>query len=557
MNVIQIKDINLGGISDSILQGQPNSVAEMNGLDIHSTPGLIKVNQRLTKESGVLIDDLVKTILPCSDGNTYFFGSTNGKVWQRTSAGVYSYLVTVAPAAGAVGIMDAREYQGYIHYSCQSRLGRVAVGAPTNWAGRDDNWQTFANTDLNFHPFQEVNAVLYVGDGKDLAQVDAGTYSPSALDIATPLRIKSLGKILTDILIGTFVNVYRVMTEILRWNTWSESYSVSDEVPEIGINCFLKTDNFVLVNAGTKGNFYSYNGSQLDEYKRIPGTWTGSNQGSIYPNASCNMFGLPLFGLSNISGDPAPQGIYSLGGYDRNYPKVLNLEWLISTGRSSGVDIGACEMAGNDLLVAWKNSGIITMTIANPGVVTWTGHEQITGTPIMFTTTGALPTGVTASTYYYIRVIDANTFHLYDTSAHALNLSATTGRVVTSGTQSGVHTTANYGIDILDQTAKIPTVSLTTRIINIARGEKKILSGFVGYRSLPYDSEINIYYKDNYTTNDWTEIVSADDTERKIISLSENMPSAAAIQIKIEIKAATGANVNSAPEIDTAEFIFN
>jgi hypothetical protein len=66
---------------------------------------------------------------------------------------------------------------------------------------------------------QEVNQVLYIGDRNYVAQVDAGTFSANALDIKTPLRIKSLGKILTDLLVGTFVNVYNAITEILRWNT--------------------------------------------------------------------------------------------------------------------------------------------------------------------------------------------------------------------------------------------------------------------------------------------------------------------------------------------------
>lgn len=555
MNSIQIKNINLGGIADSKYQGQENSIAEMVGFDIHSEPGILKNNQKLTKESGVLIDDLVKCILPCSDGNTYLFGSTNGKIWKRTSAGAYSLEATAAPAAGAVGIIDAREYQGYIYYTMQSRLGQVAVGAPTAWAGRNDNWKTFANTDADYHPFQEVNQVLYIGDGKDLAQVDAGVYSASALDIKTPLRIKSLGKILTDILLGTFVNVYKVATEILRWNTWSESYSVSDEIPEIGINCFLKTDNFVLVNAGTKGNFYLYNGSELDNYKRIPGDWTGTKEALIHPNASCNMFGLPLFGLSNVSGNPAKQGIYSLGGYDRNYPKVLNLEWLISTGRSSGVDIGAVEMTGTMLLVSWKDSGTITMTIATPGVVTWTAHGQTNGTPIMFTTTGALPTGITASTYYYIRVIDANTFHLYDTYAHAIDTENVTGRINTSGTQSGTHTCANYGTDYLDSTAKVVSAYFSTRVVNVARNDSKTLSGYVGYRSLPNDASIKIYYKNNYAT-DWTEGTTVVDTIRKTVYLKEAFPETNVIEIKVESNSATGANVNNAPEIEMAEFNF-
>ena len=555
MNQIIIKDINLGGTADSKYQGQANSVAEMVGFDIHGEPGILKHNQKLSKESGVLIDDLVKTILPCSDGNTYLFGSTSGKVWQRTSAGVYSLLVTVAPAAGAVGVLDAREYQGYIYYTMESRLGRVAVGAPTDWTGRNDDWQTFTNTDADFHPLNEQNQVLYIGDGKDLAQVDAGVFSASALDFASPYRVKSLGKILTDILVGSFVNIYRVATAIFRWNTWStDSFQSSDDIPEVGINCFLKTDNFNLVNAGRKGNFYFYNGSQLENYKRIPGDWTGENEAYIHPNAACNMFGLPLFGLSNISGNPAKQGVYSLGGYDRNYPKVLNLEWLISNGRYAGVDIGATEMVGTKFLVAWKNSDTITVTIATPGVVTWTVHGQVNGTPILFTTTGALPTGITASTYYYIRVVDANTFHLYDTYAHAIDIGATTGRVNTSGSQSGVHTCANYGIDGLDATAKVATAYFSTRVINIARNDSKTLSGYVAYRSLPTDSSIKVYYKVNYSAT-WVEITTVVDTIRKTVYLKEAFPEANTLEIKVESNASSS-SVNEAPEIEMAEFNF-
>lgn len=356
MNNISIKNLNLGGISDSLFQGQENSVAECVGFDLHGEPGILKNNQKLTKESGATVDDLVKVILPCSDGNTYLFGSTNGKIWKRTAAGVYSLEATAAPAAGGVGILDAYEYQGYIYYAMESRLGRVAVGSPTSWAGRNDSWATFTNTDADFHPMFEQNQVLYIGDKNYVAQVDAGTFSANALDIKTPLRIKSLGGILTDLLIGTFVNVYKVATEIFRWNTWSVSFSSSDPIPEIGINSFLATDNYNLVSAGRKGRIYFYNGAQLEPFKKIPGDWSGTNEALIHPNASCNMNGLPLFGLSNISGNPAKQGVYSLGGYDRNYPKVLNLEWLISTGNSSGIDIGAIELVGTVLLVSWKDT---------------------------------------------------------------------------------------------------------------------------------------------------------------------------------------------------------
>jgi hypothetical protein len=83
----------------------------------------------------------------------------------------------------------------------------------------------------------------------------------------------------------------------------------------------------------------------------------------------------------------------------------------------------------------WANA-TITMTIAAPGVVTWTAHGMSTGQSITFTTTGALPTGLTANTQYFVTVVDANTFKLSTTRK---TLAAGTF-ITTSGTQSGVHT---------------------------------------------------------------------------------------------------------------------
>jgi hypothetical protein len=81
-----------------------------------------------------------------------------------------------------------------------------------------------------------------------------------------------------------------------------------------------------------------------------------------------------------------------------------------------------------------------TMTIATPCVVTITNHKFWNGYPIVFYTTDALPTGITSGTTYYVRIIDADTFNLYDTAANAKNTGVTTGIINTSGTQSGTHT---------------------------------------------------------------------------------------------------------------------
>jgi hypothetical protein len=360
MPKIPFKNFNMGGIADSDYLGAAHSMADLWGFDIHSEVGVLKVNQALTKESGSTVDDFVKASVPCSDGNTYLFGSTNGKIWKRTSGGTYSLEATASPAAGSAGILDAKEYQGYIYYAMQSRLGRWQIG--TAWSTRNDSWATFTKTDASWHPMLILNLVLYIGDANLVAQVDAGVFSANALDISAPLRIKCLGQLGTDLLMGTFVASNIVATEVYRWNTWSLSFTNSDPIPEVGINSFLPIDNNVIVNAGTKGNMYLYNGVTLEPYKTIKGTWDNStNTGYVHPNAGLNFNGLPLFGLSTLSGSPANMGLYSLGRANRNYPIVLNGEQGISTGNLNNVEIGCIVSVGNIYLVSWKdtNSGTV------------------------------------------------------------------------------------------------------------------------------------------------------------------------------------------------------
>ncbi len=77
--------------------------------------------------------------------------------------------------------------------------------------------------------------------------------------------------------------------------------------------------------------------------------------------------------------------------------------------------------------------GTFTVTIASPAVFTYTAHGLAAGDIVIFATTGALPTGLTAGTTYY--VIAAGL------AADSFRVSATDGgsAVNTSGSQSGTH----------------------------------------------------------------------------------------------------------------------
>lgn len=89
------------------------------------------------------------------------------------------------------------------------------------------------------------------------------------------------------------------------------------------------------------------------------------------------------------------------------------------------------------------NSGTVTITIANPGVVSFTAHGFYTGQKIQITTTGALPTGLTASTTYFVIKVDANSFQL----ATSLTNAAAGTAINTTGSQSGVHTLTGLTIN--------------------------------------------------------------------------------------------------------------
>ena len=112
------------GLSDSKFSGLKGSFYRLVGIDGHSTPGILKVRQGLAKDSGATVDALCKVRIACSDGSTLWFSSTSGKIWRRTSAGVWSLVHTTTPVAGGTGCLGAIEHDGYIYWATESRLHR-------------------------------------------------------------------------------------------------------------------------------------------------------------------------------------------------------------------------------------------------------------------------------------------------------------------------------------------------------------------------------------------------------------------------------------------------
>lgn len=89
-----------------------------------------------------------------------------------------------------------------------------------------------------------------------------------------------------------------------------------------------------------------------------------------------------------------------------------------------------------------ERSSVVTITIATPGVISWTAHGLANGQQVDLTTTGTLPTGFLAGVDYYVVGATANNFQL------AATLGGTA--INTTGTQTGVHTAHLIAVEVND-----------------------------------------------------------------------------------------------------------
>ena len=353
---------NWRGLSDSKFSGLEDSFAVSVGIDGVSVPGILQANQKLAKDSASTVTALCRVAVAISNGMTIWFSYTDGKIWSRTTAGVWTLVWTTTPAAGGAGCLGAKEFNGRLYWATESRLHYIAIGSTMDTAAywttnATEDTATFTVTDSEFHPMVIQNTSLFIGDGYYVSRVtSAFVFKADALDIKTPHRIKDLIDFDIDILICTFIHANVNKAEVIRWDTVSTSLQTSDPIDENGVNCFIRDDNFVYAQCGQFGKIYFYDGSQLVPFKRIPGTWSPTSYGEVFPGSVATHLTMPVFGFSNGSGNPALQGVYRFGSYSKDYPKVLDLSFPISNSSTlQTLSIGAILAVGADLFVAWQD----------------------------------------------------------------------------------------------------------------------------------------------------------------------------------------------------------
>ena len=147
--------------------------------------------------------------------------------------------------------------------------------------------------------------------------------------------------------------------------------------------------------------------------------------------------------------------------------------WGVGVTTVNAIQLWSQNNFGEDLIYAPRGGGIyywsaqigvtplvFTVTIATPAVLTVALRN---GTAVVLNTTGALPTGLSVGTVYYV----------VGSSGTTCNLSATFGgaAINTSGSQSGTQTISARGIDItqLGGASDCPTIQNTIFVADVSR----------------------------------------------------------------------------------------
>lgn len=155
------------------------------------------------------------------------------------------------------------------------------------------------------------------------------------------------------------------------------------------------------------------------------------------------------------------------------------------------------EAASNATLSTTTST--VTITSANPGVVTWNSHGLTAGTPIFFTTTGSLPANITASVTYYVLAagLTSNSFEIGATP---------TGTAIdtSGGSPSGTHTAhANGGsVPVFTTTSGSSSVNVYVENHGLSVGESSsfLVSTTIGGTTISGTYLVqSVVDADNYT----------------------------------------------------------
>ncbi len=366
---IWLVDRFFGGLSYAEKEGARGSFLHGECLDYRADPSSVGVNIATAKQSAAIVTDLPKWIEhDGTNDKTYAYGDTGE--WYIETSGSWVKQTTLTTATG----QGMRIWNDYVYFRKTSNLSRYGPlsGSPT----LTQAWQTSNVQTVNIHaPMEEFNGNLYISNGRYLGEWDGSIWTYNKLTLPVGWEIRSLAKLGDQLVMGGWKgsNVYDFEKGFLWfWDGTETSPNSFQEVSEGAVNSMFVLDNNLFYVAGSQGNLYVYTGNTT-RLKKLSTLLKGDDYVDIFPGAICAHKGDLFLGVGGATDSTdIIQGVYSYGRLNKNYPRGMNIEHIISTGTKTGtgVKIGAIHSVGpNEFYVGWKdgaNYGIDVVTGTTP-----------------------------------------------------------------------------------------------------------------------------------------------------------------------------------------------
>ena len=224
---------------------------------------------------------------------------------------------------------------------------RNIIGATAFTSG----WQTI-DSDDEWHPvIVGQDDIVYFGAGRFVGSVQeasgqnfqdgtAATYvfNSQALDLKEDYRIRTIGELGKELVLGTWTNSGNV-ADLIFWDRSSDTFRLPIQVPENGVKAGITVGNLYYFFAGNKGKCYVTNGVTVDVAFQLPIYLVNPNglynDLEVYPWAIAFHERKIKFGLfSSTAGNDYNQ-IWSYNVDTRE----LKIENEISTGFTKGSKI--------------------------------------------------------------------------------------------------------------------------------------------------------------------------------------------------------------------------
>lgn len=274
--------------------------------DLYKNPGVMIVNNTELNIDTALSSALgneVTAIISVSSTKVFIFAGTTIYIFNP-----FTHSTTTLGTFASEVVQNAYYFNGYVYFASATKLGRIdaSTNAVTN------SWDTFTQSPT-VRPMVALDGVLYIGNGKYVALVDETiTYVDNALDFRTDLSVRALYGRGNELYVGLSSTLETAECLAVRWNTWSESFSVETIIPEDDIISFISTGGrfFILTSSTYGARVYQYSEPDCVYYCSLPTTTVGVGV-SIPHNAVAEWNGRTYIGLVGQTGSLG--GVYSFG----------------------------------------------------------------------------------------------------------------------------------------------------------------------------------------------------------------------------------------------------